>query len=70
MLYLIGLTLLIYGKFRTGKIIGVYRILYLIKFSKRKAKTHLERARDLFEIGIESAPPKFKKLLFLMYADL
>ena len=48
----------------------VHRILYLVKFSKRKAKTHLERARDLFEIGIESAPPKYKKLLFLMYADL
>ena len=42
--------------------------LYLTKAVDRKIG--LERLRDLFEQAVEGCPPKFAKVLYLMYGDL
>ncbi|KAL9104135.1 MAG: hypothetical protein Q9163_000882 [Psora crenata] len=42
--------------------------LYLTKAVDRKIS--IERLRDLFEQAIEGCPPKFAKVLYLMYGDL
>ncbi|KAI8855108.1 hypothetical protein BC829DRAFT_438561 [Chytridium lagenaria] len=44
--------------------------VYLKKFVERHGSTKLERARDLFEHAIDKVPPKFAKVLYLMYAKL
>lgn len=43
---------------------------YLAKFVERYGGKKLERARDLFEQCLESCPPKFAKLIYLLYARL
>ena len=42
--------------------------LYLTKAVDRK--TGIERLRDLFEQAVEGCPPRFAKVLYLMYGDL
>ena len=42
--------------------------LYLTKAVDRKIS--IERLRDLFEQAVEGCPPKFSKVLYLMYGDL
>ncbi|KAK2191584.1 hypothetical protein NP493_50g00025 [Ridgeia piscesae] len=43
---------------------------YLTKFIERYGGTKLERARDLFEQCLDGCPPKFAKVLYLLYAKL
>ncbi|KAL9270692.1 Pre-mRNA-splicing factor SYF1-like protein [Drosera capensis] len=45
-------------------------VTYLSKFVKRYGKTKLERARELFERAVESAPAESVKPLYLQYAKL
>ncbi|XP_028758613.1 pre-mRNA-splicing factor SYF1 [Neltuma alba] len=45
-------------------------ITYLSKFVKRYGKTKLERARELFENAVETAPADQVKPLYLQYAKL
>ncbi|KAI5296097.1 pre-mRNA-splicing factor syf1 [Ascosphaera acerosa] len=42
--------------------------LYLTKAMDRRI--HLERLRDLFEQALDDCPPKFAKILYLMYGNL
>ncbi|KAF5475605.1 hypothetical protein F2P56_007397 [Juglans regia] len=45
-------------------------VTYLSKFVKRYGKTKLERARELFEHAVETAPADAVKPLYLQYAKL
>lgn len=45
-------------------------VTYLSKFVKRYGKTKLERARELFENAVETAPADVVKPLYLQYAKL
>ncbi|KAK9223726.1 hypothetical protein WN944_012172 [Citrus x changshan-huyou] len=45
-------------------------VTYLSKFVKRYGKTKLERARELFENAVETAPADAVKPLYLQYAKL
>ncbi|KAL2904036.1 Pre-mRNA-splicing factor SYF1 [Bienertia sinuspersici] len=45
-------------------------VTYLSKFVKRYGKTKLERARELFENAVETAPGECVKPLYLQYAKL
>nr|XP_025677479.1 pre-mRNA-splicing factor SYF1 isoform X2 [Arachis hypogaea] len=45
-------------------------VTYLSKFVKRYGKTKLERARELFENAVETAPADQVKPLYLQYAKL
>lgn len=45
-------------------------VTYLSKFVKRYGKTKLERARELFESAVETAPADCVKTLYLQYAKL
>ncbi|XP_015888127.3 uncharacterized protein LOC107423123 [Ziziphus jujuba] len=45
-------------------------VSYLSKFVKRYGKTKLERARELFEHAVETAPADAVKPLYLQYAKL
>ncbi|KAK3188096.1 hypothetical protein Dsin_027657 [Dipteronia sinensis] len=45
-------------------------VTYLSKFVKRYGKTKLERARELFDNAVETAPADAVKPLFLQYAKL
>lgn len=45
-------------------------VTYLSKFVKRYGKTKLERARELFENAVETAPAECVKPLYLQYAKL
>ncbi|TKY47326.1 Pre-mRNA-splicing factor SYF1 [Spatholobus suberectus] len=45
-------------------------VTYLSKFVKRYGKTKLEKARELFENAVESAPADQVKPLYLQYAKL
>ncbi|GMH30328.1 hypothetical protein Nepgr_032171 [Nepenthes gracilis] len=45
-------------------------VTYLSKFVKRYGKMKLERARELFQNAVESAPAESKKPLYLQYAKL
>lgn len=42
---------------------------YLLKFVQRFKGSKVERARDIFEQGIEKVPAEFAKTLYIMYAD-
>lgn len=46
------------------------RIIYLTKFIERYKEFKIERARDLFEQVIKTAPKERVKLFYYMYADL
>ncbi|KAL8138002.1 hypothetical protein V2J09_004003 [Rumex salicifolius] len=45
-------------------------VTYLSKFVKRYGKSKLERARELYENAVESAPAESVKTLYLQYAKL
>lgn len=45
-------------------------VTYLSKFVKRYGKSKLERARELFESAVETAPADCVKTLYLQYAKL
>jgi pre-mRNA-splicing factor SYF1 len=44
-------------------------VTYLTKFLARYGATKIERTRDLFEQAVENVPPKYARILFLMYAE-
>lgn len=44
-------------------------VTYLTKFLARYGSTKIERTRDLFEQAVENVPPKYARVLYLMYAE-